>query len=112
VDQEFKQRVDVGTGAAMRTAMLDNHRIATGTRHPFPTPTEPTNSSQSYTYSDPFGACYSREITSALGASWPSVLTSVTDGVGCPGGANSLGWHDQFANFASQELGATVKLLP
>lgn len=112
VDQEFKQRVDVGTGWAMKTAMLDNHRIATATRSPYPTPAAPTSSSQSYTYSAPFGACYSRAITSALGATWPSVLTGVTDGVGCPWGANSLGWHDQFADFASREFGATVKLLP
>jgi len=112
VDQEFKQRVDVGTGEAMKTAMLDNHRIATATRSPFPTPAAPTNSSQRYTYSDPFGACYSRTITSAMGATWPSVLTGVTDGVGCPGNENSSGWHDQFADFASQEFGATVKLLP
>jgi hypothetical protein len=113
-DQEFKQRVDIGTGWAMKTAMLDNHRITTGTRHPYPTPAEPTNSSQSYAYSAPFGACYSRTITSALGAgaTWPSVLTSVTDGVGCPWDVNSLGWNDQFADFASREFGATVKLLP
>jgi hypothetical protein len=102
VDQEFKQRVDIGTGWAMKSAMLDNHRIATGTRHPFPAPVAPTNSSQSY----------SRTITSALGAAWPSVLTGVTDGVGCPWGANSLSWRDPFAAFASREFGATVKLLP
>ena len=112
-DQEFKQRVDVGTGAAMKTAQLDNHRIATATRHPYPTPASPTNSSQTYTYSDPFGACYSRYITSARdSATQPAVLTSVTDGGGCPGGVNALGWHDQFAAFASGEVGATVKLLP
>jgi hypothetical protein len=112
VDQEFKQRVDVGTGAAMKTARLDNHRIATATRSPYPTPAAPTNSLQSYTYSDSFGACYSRTITSAMGATWPSVLTGVTDGGGCPGAANSLSWHDQFSDFASREFGATVKLLP
>lgn len=112
VDQEFQQRVGIGTGGAMKTAMLDNHRIATGTRSPYPTPAAPTNSSQDYKYSDPFGACYSRTITSAMGATWPSVLTGVTDGVGCPWNTNSLSWHDQFADFASREFGATVQLLP
>lgn len=112
VDQGFKQRVDVGTGEGMKSAMLDNQRIATGTRSPYPTPAAPTDSSQRYTYSDPFGACYSRTITSAMGATWPSVLTGVIDGVNCPGDANSLGWDDRFAEFASREFGATVKLLP
>lgn len=113
VDQEFKDRIDVGTGSAMKTAQLDNHKIADATRHPYPTVGSPTDGSQSYTYSDPFGACYSRTITSQRDSeSNPAVLTSVTDGIGCPGGANSLDWHDQFADFASRESGATVKLLP
>ena len=114
VDQEFKQRVDIGTGWSMKTATLHNQRIATATRHPYPTPAEPTDSSQSYKYSAAFGACYSRTISSALGAgaTWPSVLTDVTDGAGCPWEVNSLSWHDQFADFASREFGATVELLP
>ncbi len=111
-DQAFKQRVDIGSGWAMKTAKLDNHRIATATRSPYPTPTTPTNSSQDYTYSDPFGTCYSRTITSAMGTAWPSVLTDVTDGVGCPWDVNSLSWREQFAHFASREFGATVDLLP
>ena len=110
-DQEFKQRVDIGTGWDMRTARLDNHRVATATRSPYPTPAAPTNSSQDYTYRDPFGDCYSRTITAAMGAAWPSVLTSVTDGVGCPWTENSLSWRNQFADFASHEFGATVDLL-
>jgi hypothetical protein len=36
----------------------------------------------------------------------------MTDGVGCDDGQNSLGWHDQFADFASRLFGATEKLLP
>ena len=111
-DQEFKQRVDIGSGWTMKTARLDNHRIATATRSPYPTPAAPTNSSQDYTYSDPFGTCYSRTITSAMGTTWPSVLTGVTDGVGCPWEVNSLSWREQFADFASREFGATVNLLP
>jgi hypothetical protein len=111
VDQEFKQRVDIGTGEATKTAVLHNHRIATATRSPYPTPAAPTNSSQRFTYSDAFGACYSRLVTSAMGATWPSVLTGVTDGVGCPGDHNSLSWRDEFTDFASREFGATVTLL-
>jgi hypothetical protein len=111
VDQAFRQRVDIGTGWAMKSAKLDNRRIATGTRSPYPTPAAPTNSSQNFKYSDPFGACYHRTITSALGPTWPSVLTDVTDGLGCPWDTNSLSWHDQFADFASREFGATVTLL-
>jgi hypothetical protein len=111
-DQEFKQRVDIGAGWDMRTARLDNHRIATATRSPYPTPAAPTNSSQDYTYSDSFGTCYSRTITSAMGTTWPSVLTGVTDGVGCPWDVNSLSWRERFADFASREFGATVDILP
>ncbi len=111
-NQEFEQQVDIGDGWNMMTAQLDNHRLATATRNPYPTPAAPTNSSQSYTYSAPFGACYSRTITSALGTSWPSDLTSVTDGVGCPGRVNALSWNDEFSDLASREFGATVQLLP
>ena len=112
-DQELKQRVDISANGATKTAQLDNHRIATATRHPYPAAGTPTTSSQTYTYSDPFGACYSRAITAERDSvTLPGVLTGVTDGAGCPGGVNTLGWHDQFADFASRLLGATEKLLP
>ena len=64
------------------------------------------SSEQSYVYSDPYGACYSRTITTASGA-----LTAVEDGVGCPDG-NSLSWFDAFYMTGSSIFGATVQILP
>jgi hypothetical protein len=63
-------------------------------------------STQSYVYADPFGACYSRTITTAAGA-----LTAVEDGDGCPYG-NSLSWFDAFYSTGSSIFGATLQLLP
>jgi len=112
IDQEFKQSVAVGfQGFLSRSANLDNHVVAGDTfdldgsgnlvgHHG-------QGTTQSYAYSDPFGACYSRNISATSG-----VLTALTDGSGCPGGVNRLSWFDVFDNFASSVAGNTVQLLP
>jgi hypothetical protein len=64
-------------------------------------------SQQSYSYLDPYGACYDRSITTASGA-----LTAVSDGAACPDGVNTLSWFDAFYNTASSIYGATVQILP
>jgi hypothetical protein len=64
-------------------------------------------SQQSYSYVDPFGACYSRNITATLG-----LLSSVDDGADCPDGVNTLPWFDSFYNAGSSIFGATVQILP
>jgi hypothetical protein len=69
--------------------------------------TRAQSATQTYTYSDPFGACYSRQIAATSG-----VLTSLADGAGCPGGENRLYWWDGFHNYASSVAGNTVQLLP
>jgi len=110
-DQEFQQRVDAGvSGNAIKTATRDNHVVSTVTRNYDASGalvTTPATASQTYTYADPFGACYSRKVEAQ-----DRLLTAVTDGAGCPGGHNQLSWHDQFAKFVSNAWGATVKLLP
>lgn len=68
---------------------------------------EGQGSQQSYVYSDPFGACWNRAITTAAG-----VLTAVSDGVGCPGGVNDLPSFDSFHNAGSLVFGATLQILP
>ena len=64
-------------------------------------------SQQSYSYLDPFGACYDRTITTAAGA-----LTAVADGAACPGGVNDLPSFDSFHNAGSLVFGATLQILP
>lgn len=112
VDQDFSQSVSVGNqGFATRSAALDDHVISsdtllinasnqvTGAFNP--------GTTQTYTYADPFGVCYSRKISAA------SVeLTTITDGQGCPGNANALSWFDAFSNYGSSVTGATLQLLP
>jgi hypothetical protein len=110
IDQEFKQSVAVGfQGFMSRSASLDNHVVAGDT---FDidgdgnlTGHHGQGTTQTYSYSDPFGACYSRKITATSG-----VLTTLTDGTGC--GSNRLSWFDIFHNYASSVAGATVQLLP
>jgi len=63
-------------------------------------------SQQSYSYLDPYGACYDRSITTASGA-----LTAVSDGAACPDGVNTLSWFDAFYNYGSSVTGATLQLL-
>jgi hypothetical protein len=65
------------------------------------------SSQQSYSYFDPYGACYNRTITTAGG-----LLTAVDDGAGCPDDANTLTWFDAFENTGSAIFGATVQILP
>jgi len=64
-------------------------------------------SAQTYTYVDPFGACYDRAVTTAAG-----VLVSIVDGASCPSGVNALSWFDAFHTYASVLTGATVQILP
>lgn len=59
--------------------------------------------SQIYTYQNPYGQCYSRDIKAANGA-----VTDVVDGVGCPSGRNALSWFDEFHNYASAVFGASL----
>jgi len=65
------------------------------------------SSEQTYTYLDPFGACYDRTITTDTGA-----LTGVTDGTACPDGVNTLDSFDSFHNAGSLTFGATLQILP
>jgi hypothetical protein len=104
--------VSVGNqGFAARTAMLDNHVIAGDTllisASNKVTGTFDQRTSQTYTYADPFGACYSRHIEAAS-----DELEKLTDGQGCPGGMNLLDWFDAFYNYGSSVTGATLQLLP
>jgi len=112
VDQRFSQTVSVGNqGFAARTAMRDDHVIASdtllidasghinGAFNPLAT--------QIYTYADPFGTCYSRTVQAASGQ-----VQKVIDGQGCPGDVNALPWFDAFYNYGSLVTGATLQLLP
>lgn len=65
------------------------------------------SSVQSYSYVDPFGACYDRTITTDSGA-----LTGFTDGTACPDGVNTLPSFDSFHNAGSLTFGATLQILP
>jgi hypothetical protein len=58
-------------------------------------------------YLDPFGACYSRTITTADG-----LLSAVDDGASCTDTTNTLTWFDAFYNTGSSIFGATVQILP
>jgi len=112
VDQAFSQTVSVGNqGFGARTALRNNHVVASDTllidasNHVNGTFDQRTM--QTYTYADPFGACYSRRIEAAS-----DELEKIVDGQGCPGGANRLGWFDAFYNYGSSVTGATLQLLP
>jgi hypothetical protein len=110
VRQQFDRMLDVGTaGFAMRRASLSN-AIHNGGELRFASDGSlavrtAQFGEQTYDYRDDFGACYNRHLLAAAGA-----ITRVTDGAGCPGGSNRLYAFDQFANFASSLLGATVRL--
>ena len=65
------------------------------------------SSTQSFTYADPFGACYDRTITTDSG-----LLTGSTDGTACPDGVNTLNSFDSFHNAGSLTFGATLQILP
>ncbi|MEO5624767.1 MAG: peptide-N4-asparagine amidase [Dokdonella sp.] len=117
VDQAFKQQVDIGyQGYTARTAGRDNHVITSASRF-FDADGNNTDlqadAIQSYTYSDPFGACYSRRISaSRRGLTLPGALTALSDGSGCPQGANTLSWFDIYYNYGSSVTAASVQLLP
>jgi hypothetical protein len=111
VDQEFAQQVTApGPGWNSVTAMRDNHVLSTVTRNYDASgnlTSAPAASTQLYTYSDPFGACYSRQI-----ASQNRMLTGWQDGADCPTGINILPWRDLYSQKASTAFGSTVQLLP
>jgi hypothetical protein len=117
VDQEFKQQVDASNqGFAVRTAKRDNHVVTNATRF-FAADGSNTdlqsNAMQTYTYKGLDGDCYSRQISaSRRGLANPGALTAITDGQGCPAGANALSFFDVFYNYASSVFGATLQLLP
>jgi Peptide N-acetyl-beta-D-glucosaminyl asparaginase amidase A len=112
IDQELSETVSVGnTGFTARTASLDDH-VTTTDALDFDAAgnfsgNSGQSSSQTYSYADPYGDCYNRQIASAAG-----VLTAVTDGTGCAGGSNSLSFFDPFYTYGSSVFGATVELLP
>jgi Peptide N-acetyl-beta-D-glucosaminyl asparaginase amidase A len=111
VDQEFAQQVGVGAAAgSAAVAQRDNHVLSTVTRHydaDGNLVSSPAQSVQLYTYSDPYGACYGREI-----GTQDRALIGVQDGIDCLGGFNALSWRDRYSQSASDAFGATVKLLP
>ena len=112
VDQGLKRTVDIGiAGFAPHEATLDQHMTTNDTLL-FDTDFNVTGqqdqgSQQSYTYLDPYGACYDRAIATDSG-----VLTAVTDGAACPNAGNVLPAFDVFYNSASTIFGATVQILP
>jgi len=112
-NQEFKQSVVVLSDFSLPTAAIVDNRFdgnntilwdSTGQNL---TGITDTHSHQAYTYSDTFGTCYSRNITSKNNA-----LTGWKDGTECWGGSNSLSWRDLFSQDASKIYGATLQLLP
>jgi hypothetical protein len=112
IDQGLNQSDDVGVdGFEARHASLAQDMTTTDTVL-FDTQGNQTgrtgqSSQQSFSYLDPFGACYSRAIATDTG-----VLTALEDGAGCPDDANTLSWFDSFENAGSLIFGATVKILP
>ncbi|MEO7757327.1 MAG: peptide-N4-asparagine amidase [Dokdonella sp.] len=117
VDQAFKQKVDIGyQGYTARTAIRDNHVVTSASRF-FDAQGNTTDlqadATHSYSYSDPFGACYSRQISSSRrGLTLPGALTTLSDGAACPNGVNTLSWFDIYYNYGSSVTDATVQLLP
>jgi hypothetical protein len=112
VDQGRKRWIDVGIdGYQARGAQVEQHMTTADTllldADGNVTGRVDQSSQQSYVYTDPFGACYSRTIGTEAG-----VLASVEDGVGCRDGTNALSWFDIFHNYGSRVFGATVQILP
>jgi hypothetical protein len=111
VDQEFAQEVAApGRGPNGAIAWRDNHVLSTVTRNYDASgklTSAPAASTQLYTYSDPYGACYSRLI-----ASQNRMLSGWRDGDGCVAGTNILPWRDRYSEEASDAVGSTIQLLP
>ena len=111
VDQEFAQQVDApGRGPNSLTAMRDNHVLSTVTRNydaKGSLTSGPSASTQLYTYWDPFGTCYSRQVFSQ-----DRVLVGWQDGADCTTGVDILSWRDRYSQEASATFGSTVQLLP
>jgi len=116
VDQALVQQVDIGyVGYTARTASRNDHVVSSAARY-FDADGNNTDlqadATQTYVYSDPFGACYSRTISaSRRGLTLPGAVTAASDGDGCPAG-NTLSWFDAWYNFGSSVTDATVQVLP
>ena len=111
IDQGLNRSIEVGIGGfEPRSAVLSQYMTTTDTllfdAGGNATGRTSQSSEQGYSYADPYGACYSRTITTASGA-----LTAIDDGADCPFG-NSLSWFDAFYNAGSSIFGATVQILP
>ncbi|MBA8887685.1 putative Zn-binding protein involved in type VI secretion [Dokdonella fugitiva] len=117
VDQALQQQVDVGyDGYVARGAQRTNH-VVTSARRLYDDAGNNTDlqadATQSYTYRDPFGACWSRTLTaSRRGLTLPGALTAVDDGADCSASTLPLSWFDIYYNYASSVTGATLQLLP
>lgn len=112
VDQRLERTIDFGIdGFGSHEASLKQH-MTTGDTLLFDAGGNATgrtgqSSTQSFTYADPYGACYDRKITTDTGA-----LTGFTDGTACPDGVNTLNSFDSFHNAGSLTYGATLQILP
>jgi hypothetical protein len=112
VDQRLERTTDYGLdGFASHEAMLKQHMATADTllidAGGNATGRTGQSSTQTFTYLDPFGACYDRTITTDSGA-----LTGSTDGAACPDGVNTLPSFDSFHNAGSLTFGATLQILP
>jgi hypothetical protein len=112
VDQRLERTLDFGIdGFGSREASLKQHMTTADTllfdAGGNATGRTGQSSTQSFTYADPFGACYDRTITTDSG-----LFTGVTDGAACPDGVNTLNSFDSFHNAGSLTFGATLQILP
>ena len=112
VDQGLQRTVDFGLdGFGSHEATLNQHMVAADTllfdASGNATGRTDQSSAQTFTYLDPYGACYDRTITTDTG-----VLATVTDGTACPDGVNTLDSFDSFHNAGSLTFGATLQILP
>lgn len=113
VNQDFRQQIGAGLARPfLLTAKRENHvktseTLSYGASGNFLGGAQTGSPSQTYTYNDPLGACYSKTVTAQA-----NKLSGFTSGNGCPFGVNNLPWLNLFSQFASRSAGATVSLLP
>lgn len=112
VQQQISRTVSAGSeGWPLRTAQnssrIDNTGVLLFAADGSLAAREVQTGLQEFTYSDPFGACYSRVIEAVRGA-----VTRLVDGQGCDGNRNFLPSFDHFHNYASAHYGASVQVLP
>jgi hypothetical protein len=112
IDQGYAQQVGVGLGPLPAITANRTSRVTTGETLGFDasgnlTAATPADSGQTYTYADPFGVCYNRQI-----GSQNNLLAFWQDGTNCLAGVNILPWRDRYSQTASDLFGATIKLLP